>query len=132
MLRCLDITLLCSVAQVDTVQAEESSFAAQAVEQRVGSDSGARSNGSGAVHAVTAPPAETAFLRRDSSTQRGFRPYIPQVDIPQLLVTLLGDPEKTLKDNTVLGSALVADGEFGPVGNDTSSWISWAALLRVF
>eukprot|EP00878_Enallax_costatus_P021381 GHUV01022631.1.p1 GENE.GHUV01022631.1~~GHUV01022631.1.p1 ORF type:complete len:469 (+),score=134.31 GHUV01022631.1:165-1571(+) len=97
------------VAQLDTIQAEEAPEAA-AVEHSIASSNGALSNGHGAVHAVTRPRSATATVQRPSTLQRGSRPYIPQVDIPQLLETLLGDPEKTLKDNTVLGSALVADG----------------------
>eukprot|EP00879_Flechtneria_rotunda_P018765 GHRR01019698.1.p1 GENE.GHRR01019698.1~~GHRR01019698.1.p1 ORF type:complete len:607 (+),score=210.36 GHRR01019698.1:181-2001(+) len=42
--------------------------------------------------------------------QTGSRPFIPQVDMQQLLDMLLGEPDKMLQDNTLLGSALVTDG----------------------
>jgi hypothetical protein len=35
---------------------------------------------------------------------------VPQVDIVKLLDTLLGDPDKALRNETLLGSAIVTDG----------------------
>lgn len=102
---------LLSVAQVDVVQSDDIPEARIAAEEATVASHGAPGNGDRASHAAAAPSRASAAVLRSSSTQPGSRPYIPQVDMAQLLDTLLGDPEKTLKDNTLLGSALVTDGE---------------------
>lgn len=58
----------------------------------------------------TAPTAQQARLNRPAAAVSQPRPFIPQVDLAEFVDTLLGDPEKTLKQNTLLGSALATDG----------------------
>lgn len=103
-----------TVANAGTVQTVQAPLT---TEELVDASSSATSVGSsssnGSDHlAASNPvaPADRTVAQRPgvSSTSR---PLIPQVDIQQLLDTLLGEPEVTLKDNTLLGSALVTDGE---------------------
>jgi hypothetical protein len=50
-------------------------------------------------------------IPRSVPTDKTTRPIIPQVDFQELLDTLLGDPNQTLRKKTLLGQALVTDGK---------------------